>query len=85
MSSEKATSANDEDRVDGAIMELLLAPEDQRPWTIDDLTREVGSTIEVEDGISRLIRAGLAHRQNDLVVPSRAALRVVEVIPNELR
>lgn len=85
MSSEKATCANDEDRVDGALMELLLSPADQRPWTIDDLAREVGSMIEVEDGVSRLTRAGLVHRHDDLVVPTRAALRLVEVVPNELR
>jgi hypothetical protein len=86
MSAQKAIPADEEARIDGAIMEVLLDVDDQRPWLVADLAREIGDPIEAADGLVRLVRAGLVHRLDDgFVLPSRAAVRAVEIIPNELR
>lgn len=51
-----------------------------RPWTVEELIREMGERIEVEDAIADLHAAGLLNRINKRVVcASRAAIRADEL------
>jgi hypothetical protein len=68
------TVAEDQRRIDQAILALLL--EDQaQPWAIDELGRAIGNEIEVADSIARLYAAGLIHRLDHFVFPTRGARR----------
>lgn len=64
----------DPEQVDAVILELLSDPDAQRPWSVDEVVREVGGDPEATDGIARLVRAGLCHRLSEFVWASRAAL-----------
>lgn len=62
-------------RVDAAILGLLLDPNSQRPWSVEEVAREIGDEIATADGLARLTAAGLAHRiAEGFVWASRAAL-----------
>jgi len=61
-------------RTESTIMSLLLVLDDQRPWSIEELIREIGREIDVRDAISDLHGVGLVHRtSDDFVFPTRAA------------
>ncbi len=64
----------DPDQADAAILGLLLEPDSQRPWSDDEIAREIGDRLTVTDGLARLAGAGLVHRLNSFVWASRAAL-----------
>jgi hypothetical protein len=56
------------------VLSSLLA--EDRPWTIDEMIREKGNRLEVEDAIAELHAAGLVTRINKRVIcASRAAIR----------
>ncbi len=59
-------------QVDHAIVLLLLDPEAQRPWSEQELEREIGS--DVTDSLTRLHAVGLIHRLKGFVWATRAAL-----------
>lgn len=61
---------------DDEILRLLFSS--PAPWSVDELVRELANT-DAEDGVVRLVGAGLAHRQGELVSPTRAARRAVEL------
>jgi hypothetical protein len=65
--------------VETGILDHLTESDDQRPWSVDDLIREFGSKLVVEDAIDNLQRVGLIHCHAGLVIPSRAALRFAEL------
>ncbi len=61
-------------RTESTIMSLLLVHDDQRPWSTEELAREIGRPMEVADAISALHCVGLIHRTTDgFVFPTRAA------------
>lgn len=65
-----------EDHDDQAILDLLLHGQTSGPWAIEELVREIGDRITVEDALARLHGAGLVHRLSGMFVfPTRAALR----------
>ena len=64
----------DPEQADAAILGLLLDPDSQRPWSEDEIAREIGNRVETVDGLARLAGAGLIHRLNSFVWASRAAL-----------
>lgn len=66
---------SDPERVDAAILCLLIDPEAQRPWSVDEVAREIGDEVAVADGLARLAGAGLLHRISSFVWASRAALQ----------
>jgi hypothetical protein len=66
---------NDDERIDHAILGLLLHGQAVGPWAEDELVREIGDRVAVEDALARLHGAGLIHRLAEgFAFPTRAAL-----------
>lgn len=58
---------------DEAIMGLLML---DRPalWSVEEVEREFGDPVVAMDSLVRLTRAGLVHRIDGFVFPTRAAV-----------
>ncbi len=70
----------EEDRIsESAIFGLISAPDEQRPWSVDEIAREMGDSNATEDGLARLYGAGLIHRCGEFVWATRAALRAEQI------
>jgi len=66
--------AESKTRTESTIMSLLLVEDDQRPWSTEELIREIGRELDVRDAISDLHAVGLLHRTSDgFVFATRAA------------
>jgi hypothetical protein len=75
MQDETSQNPREEDeRAQKAVLGLLLRPSEQRPWSVNEVEREVGEALAVADAIAALRAAGLIHRCGDFVFASRAAL-----------
>lgn len=72
--SSQRTVHDDEQRIDQAIVTLLLEDETQL-WSIDELARDIGNRVEVTDSIERLYGVGLIHRVQHVVFLTRVARR----------
>jgi hypothetical protein len=73
------SEAEKQDHTDGVILSLLLDDDSQRPWTVQEVGRELGDPEDAADGLRRLMGAGLVHRLHDFVFASRAALRADQI------
>jgi hypothetical protein len=70
----------DEDRItDGAIFGMLSYADEQRPWSVEEIAREMGDHDATEDGLARLYGSGLIHRCGDFVWATRAGLRSADI------
>jgi hypothetical protein len=58
------------------ILSLLLVADSQRPWSVEEVARELGHRVRAADGIASLHAAGLVHRCGEFVFATRAALRM---------
>lgn len=65
--------------VEAGILERLTEPDDQRPWSVDELARDLGHKLAVRDAVVNLHGLGLVHRCGELVFPTRAALHAERV------
>ncbi len=65
---------------DGVILSVLLADDAQRPWSEEEVAREIEDRVAASDGLKRLARGGLVHRLNGFVFASRAALLAEEIM-----
>ncbi|MGA9284019.1 MAG: hypothetical protein WBV85_01110 [Solirubrobacteraceae bacterium] len=66
--------AENQARTESTIMTLLLIHDDQRPWSTDELIREIGRPNDVHNAIYSLHGVGLIHRTSDgFVFATRAA------------
>jgi len=65
---------SDPEQVDSAVLGLLLAPDSERPWSDEEIAREIGDKVATIDSLARLAGAGLVHRLTGFVWASRAAL-----------
>ncbi len=74
------TEAEEANRIDAAIIGLLLDSGSSWPWSVEELTRDLGDKLAVEDGLASLYAAGLIHRSGELVFPTRAAIRSHQII-----
>jgi predicted transcriptional regulator len=50
---------------DWSVLALLLDEDEQRPWSIQEIIRAIGSATIVADAIANLDAAGLVHRTRD--------------------
>jgi len=79
MRDDRSPVAEEEGRVDSGILAMLTAPDASRPWSVDEVAREVGDRIDTDDGLARLYGAGLIHRYGEFVFASRAALAAAQL------
>ena len=66
---------NEEERFEAAILGLLLDSPVRGPWSVDELSRELKDTLAVTDAVASLHAIGLIHRCDDLIFPTRVAVR----------
>lgn len=57
------------------VLALLLDHDSRGPFSLEELAREVGCELAAADAVVALHAAGLVHRVQGLVWPSRAACR----------
>lgn len=76
MHEQSSPEKSEEDaRLDGAILGLLVSPHDQRPWSDDEIAREVSTPGDVSDALIRLQDDGLVHRWDRLASATHPAVR----------
>lgn len=68
------------DEVQFLVLALLLDAECRGPWSVQELAREVGCELSAAAAVVGLHAAGLAHRCNGFVWPSRAASRFCQLL-----
>jgi hypothetical protein len=74
------TREPDSTSMESGILDRLIYPDDQRPWSIDELILDVGQRLGVVDAIAKLRGLGLIHRtSDDFIFPTRAAVRAKEL------
>lgn len=74
---DQPTPVEQEDRLDGSVLAMLLDHDAQRPWMEAEVAREVGHAgLDVEDCLRRLAGVGLVHRRDGFVFATRAAVHV---------
>jgi hypothetical protein len=49
------------------------------PWSVEEISRELGRGTDAADAVSRLTEAGLLHRFGEFVFPTRTARRAAEI------
>jgi hypothetical protein len=75
-----ARSPTSEESHDWAVLECLLDPKEQRPWSVEEMVLERKDRVATLDAIDRLYRAGLIHRtSDDHIWATRAAVRFEEI------
>ena len=74
-------NVDQEAQAEWAVLNLLIDSNDQRPWSLDEITRERGNHIDAIDATDRLYAAGLIHRTTDgFVFATRAAIRFSQIV-----
>jgi len=63
--------------LDGALLGLLISDDGQRPWSEDEIGREL--KMDPSDSLNRLYGGGLIHRLHGFVWATRAALLAEQV------
>jgi hypothetical protein len=65
-------------RVERAVLDLLLCSSGPGLWSFEELVREIGDEVVVQDALAHLNAAGLIHRLEKFVFATRAATRLDE-------
>jgi hypothetical protein len=74
------TPSHRSERTDWVVLDLLLDRDEQRPWSVEELVREIGRPVDVADAVDALQGAGLIHRTTDgFVFVTRAAVRYSQI------
>lgn len=62
------------------VLDLLTGDENQWPWSVEEVAREINAPIDAADAIDALHGAGLIHRTADgFVFPTRSAVRYGQI------
>ena len=64
-------------QLDSAILGLLMLETSHRPWSVDEIAREIGK--DPTDSLNRLYGGGLIHRLDGFVWATRAAAMADEI------
>lgn len=64
-------------QTDNALLMVLLAETSHRPWSVDEIAREMDS--DPTDSLRRLYGGGLIHRLDEFVWATRAAALADEI------
>jgi len=64
------------ERVQYLVLHLLQEPGGPPMWSMRELATELGSELDAMDAVDNLCAAGLAHRCQQFVFPTRAATRM---------
>ena len=78
---DQPSPAEQDDRIDSAILAMLIHDDSPRPWTVDEVVRETGHRNDTTDSLARLYGAGLIHRCGEFVFATRPALRATRLAP----
>lgn len=78
MPNPEPNDAVDERDRDRNVLNLMLT-DSPWPWSLDEIARELPSVIDAHDAVTRLADAGLLHRLDSFVFPTRAARRADEL------
>jgi predicted transcriptional regulator len=65
------------DRADKDLLSTLSSDESHRPWSVDELARQLGE--DPTAALARLSREGLIHRLGDFAWAARPAVRAQEL------
>jgi hypothetical protein len=65
------------DQEDRVILDMLMLETSHRPWSVDEIARELGS--DPSDSLRRLYGGGLIHRLEQFVWASHAAIKAEEI------
>jgi predicted transcriptional regulator len=68
--------AQSEKDLDSTVLRLLL--DTREPWSVEEIVREVEDQA-ARDAVCRLAAAGLIHRHDDFLFPTRSARRAAEL------
>jgi hypothetical protein len=74
-----AQLARQDDHVEWIVLSLLLESRMTRPWSTQELARELGDELQATDAVERLRGAGLVHRCQEFVFATRSAVRFHEL------
>jgi hypothetical protein len=77
--SRSSTEPEAHDFLDQAILQLMLDPDRQRPWSEGEIARMIGTPGDVPASLARLRAAGIIHRWSDLVSATHAAVYFHEI------
>jgi hypothetical protein len=66
-------------RLAGAVLVLLVDPDDHRPWSETEIAREISTPGSIPECLERLRDDGLVHRCCGLVIATHAAVRCDEI------
>jgi hypothetical protein len=67
--------------MDGVVLVTLC--EEPGPWSLEELMRELGDGVDVEDAVNRLRRRGLVLRMEEGLILSSAAGRYANAVSEE--
>lgn len=71
--------AADLDRIEHAVLCLLMDPDAPDLWSIAEVARAIGDEVEAADALISLHAAGLVHRCHEFVFVTRSTVRLTQL------
>lgn len=72
---EQQRDRTDAEHLELVVLTLLLDPEYPWVWSVAELGRQLGNALDAADTVASLDAAGLVHRCDRFVFPTRAAMQ----------